>query len=1183
MASVAPYLLAVICGVTGLILTGALLLVRRYRRSWSYGLTLSAAIFFLLALGGTGLLPRGAAVWLTGGALAGLFAMLAVVVLAGHWWAPLAYGAAGLLAVGLAALAAGPFGGFLRETQLLLASLELEPWWLLLLGLVPIVVGLSYRSLAGLGPVRQWLAIGLRCLLIVFLTLALAEAQARRPNDTTTVLFLWDRSLSIPQEWDGGQDQREARIKQFINQAVAQRGPHRAGDRAGVIVFGRRPRLELPPASVPELRLRKIASPVDATYTDIAAALKLALASFPEGTGKRIVLISDGNQNLGNAEEQARIARQNNVQIDVVPIAAGTRNPNEVLVERVEVPAVTEKGGRLPLWIILRSYNPHLVVGNLRLIKTSLGVKKVNGIEQPAFETQVVGEQIVKLRQGLNAIPASQPGARDDDSYTYEAIFVPFYVEREDGTKLHDGLPGDRIENNRASASVMARGQRAVLLIEPKVGEHKLLADRLRKAKSGLRVVAIDPNTLPTNPTRLALVLSKFDSVILANLPVAGQNAAGQDIEITEEQQKVIRSNTHDQGCGLVMIGGPQSFGAGGWQGTEVEKALPVTSDLKSVKVEGKSGLVLIMHASEMADGNAWQKKIAKLAIERLSPMDMVGMLYFDWQGGGNGHKWHIPFQLIGEKRGALLRLVDSMVPGDMPDVDPAFLKAYTALTNPAHALGTKHIIFISDGDHWDADRKLMAKMNRAGITCTTVCITSHGANEVKKMALVARLISGPKGRSYHVKDPKQLPAIYIKESRLVSQSFVHEKKFQPRLVPTLGGPTEGIRDLELLYGFVRTTRRPSPLVEVPIETPKIGEATFPILAYWQYGLGKSIAFTSDARTIPGSTPYWDRDWANSTMYAKFWEQAVDWSLRAVETGKHLTLTTEQRDGMVRIIIDARDSKKLPLTEVELKAGITSPLLKPADARRQALKFEQKNSGVYEAEFKAEDIGSYFINVQARWKENGKEKTDSVRTGVTIPYSPEFAEMESKVALLERLREFTGGKSYADEPQALERAARSGDVFRPMPAELHSLQAIWYWLVALTGIGLFFDVAVRRIAVEPHKVAMAVHNWWLRLRGRQVDEAAPQFLERLKSRKAQVGEELEKGRAGRRFEPGEGPVVAPAGADEGPSPGPRRAPHTTPPPLPVGPEQEKESADYASRLLRAKRRAMEEREKGRDA
>ena len=629
------------------------------------------------------------------------------------------------------------------------------------------------------------------------------------------------------------------------------------------------------------------------------------------------------------------------------------------------------------------------------------------------------------------------------------------------------------------------------------------------------------------------------------------------------------------------MIGGPQAFGAGGWQDTEVEKALPVTADLKSVKVEGKSGLVLIMHASEMAEGNAWQKKIAKIAIQKLSPMDMMGMLYYAFDEKGSGHKWHIPFQLIGGRRNALLGMVDSMQPGDMPDVDPALEKAYKELTNIKYGLGTKHIIFISDGDHWTAGNALMAQLNRKKITCTTVCITTHGMAEVQKMAAMAKLISGPKGRSYHIKDPRELPAIYIKESRLVSQSFVHEKPFQPRLVPTPGAPTEGIQDVPPLFGFVRTTRRNSPLVEVPIMTPKIGGAEFPILAHWHYGLGKSVAFTSDARTLPGAPPHWDRDWANSDMYGKFWEQTVEWSLRALETGKHLALNTEVRDGKVRITVDVRDSNKRPLSDVDLKAGITSPSLTPGDRRRPALKFEQKNSGVYEAEFKADDVGSYFLNIQAKWKENGKEKTDTIRGGVSIPYSPEFAEMESNGALLERMRDMTGGKTYADERAALLRVAGAGDVFRRLPVNMHGLQPLWYWLVVVAGVCLFFDVAVRRIALEPHKVAAGLENWWLSLRGLAVATTTPEFLDRLQTRKAQVEEALVKGKAARRFEGGEVPVSAPPGADEGPAMSaalPRRqtvTPH-------AGPAREQEGADYASRLMRAKKRAMEERDKKKD-
>ncbi len=136
---------------------------------------------------------------------------------------------------------------------------------------------------------------------------------------------------------------------------------------AGLVVFGRRPRLELPPSDAPRFNLDKLPTVEDGNYTDIAAALKLALASFPEDTGKRIVLISDGNENLGNAREQAELAKSLKVQIDVLPLAAGRRNIEEVLVERVDAPPLIEQGARVPIRVLVRSHNPNVIVGRLTL------------------------------------------------------------------------------------------------------------------------------------------------------------------------------------------------------------------------------------------------------------------------------------------------------------------------------------------------------------------------------------------------------------------------------------------------------------------------------------------------------------------------------------------------------------------------------------------------------------------------------------------------------------------------------------------------------------------------------------------------------------------------------------------------------------------------------------------------
>jgi hypothetical protein len=1144
--------------------------------SWAFWRKKSHAIIGLgAAIGLTGIgglaLPFEPAAWIAGVAAALFFLSLLWLVVTGHWSTILGLVLGAGLCIGLGGLGLVETGRGLVHLTRTARSVEfVSPWWLLLLVFVPVVFHLSYRSLAGLGPIRRWVAIGLRCLLVTSLAFALAEMRLRQPSESLTVLFVVDRSLSVPADPDPNdptaKDRRWQRVQQFIADAVFRRGTGHELDQAGVIAFGRRPRLVLPPSSVDRMVLSdELLIGLDSYYTDIGAAIKLALASFPENTSKRIVLMSDGNENLGNAEEQARLAKLNDVQIDVVPLAAGFRNEQEVLVQVVEAPPQTEQGSRVPIRVLIRSYNPKTVIGTLQLRqKSTEGPPTLIPILAGPGVDKAGDLASVRLRTGLNSFSFRQTLGGETRSYTYEAVFQPLGTVDEDDMFTR-GVSGDRPQNNSASTHVVALGRRKVLFVESAKpggkGQHELLIDRLVNAgKSKFQVAPVTTKELPGNKAELGVFLSNFDSVILANVPAE---------EFTEDQMEMLRGNTYDQGCGLVMIGGPDSFGAGGWQQTPVEKALPVDCDIKALQVAGKGGLVLIMHASEMAEGNRWQKEIAKLAIQKLSAVDMLGMLYWNFSTA-----WHIPFQSVGSSRARLLSLVDRMTPNDMPDCNPALELAHKELANPAHRLAKKHIIFISDGDHWNASGNVLSKLRSAGITLTTVCVTSHGSNEVQKMKKMADATGG---RSYHVTNPAQLPAIYTQETRIVSQSFIHERPFQPVLHPT-GGPESNLPNpLPTLRGFVRTSRKASTLSVMGIEGPQTAEQEFPVLAYWQYGLGKAVAFTSDARTN-NRVKGWDQDWAGSEMYLKFWEQVVGWSVRSVETGK-LAMTTEYRDGKIRVVIDARDEKQKPLTNLKLEGAVTPPNPMANGGKPIILKFDQKNAGQYEATFKADEAGSYFVNAAAKRtrteNRNGKEfvveeTTDSVRSGVTLPYSPEFADLESNTALLRRLADLTGGTVW-DETKIAE-ISRRGDLYRATPAAFRNLQPIWFWLVALAGIGLFFDVAIRRIAVEPAEAIQSTSKWWDSLRGRrEATSDVPEFFERLKTRKAAVGENLVKGTSAKRFDAPDSPVGGPPPGADVEVAAPRPRPVT--PPKPDDPVQ---GDDYFSRLKRGKRKAMED-------
>jgi len=351
-------------------------------------------------------------------------------------------------------------------------------------------------------------------------------------------------------------------------------------------------------------QLSAVESLIDPEHTDLAAALKLSQALFPENTAKRIVLVSDGNQNRGDAMKQAELARDAGVQIDVLPIEY--HYDSEVIVEKVVMPADVRRDETVNLKVVVRS--EQAATGRLQLLMKTEGAV-VDSTEQH-----------VSLKKGPNAFTVRQR-IKEPNFYTFEAHFIP-----------DPGVPDRIADNNMARSFTHVQGMAQALLIEPQAGEHRLLVSRLRQ--EGLEVAVVEPAQAP----RTIGELQPYDTVILANVPREA---------FSEEQIKMFEANTHDMGGGLVMIGGPQSFGAGNWMNTPVEKAMPVDMEIKSYQVQGKGALVMIMHASEMPEGNYWQKVIAKNALNALSPFDYVGLLYW----GGMATSELFPFQEVGQKR----------------------------------------------------------------------------------------------------------------------------------------------------------------------------------------------------------------------------------------------------------------------------------------------------------------------------------------------------------------------------------------------------------------------------------------------------------------------------------------------------------------------------------------------------
>ena len=711
-----------------------------------------------------------------------------------------------------------------------------SPGYLALLAALPLLWWASYRSLAGLGRVRRWFAILLRSVVLTLLVFALADLQWKKLSDRLTVIYVVDESLSIPE------DLKPAMIDYVDREIRTHREAH-INDRAGVIVFGGTPAIEHPPYDENIQVTYNTESHIDREHTNLAAALRLAQATFPEDSARRVVLLTDGNENLGDGLGQARNLADSGIGIDVVPIRYPPRA--EVAVEKVVLPPDVNRGQPFDLRVVLDNIAPPdaknaAVKGRLVITrKTQEHEEVLNPDEKDQRITLEPGKHVFSQREKID----------EPDFYTYEARFIP-------DDAAHDTIT----QNKRATAYTHVRGKGQVLLIqnEDSQGDFNFLVDRLRKENLEVRV----QTTAQTFATLADL--QPFDTVILADTPAEG---------FSEEQIKMLVSNTEQMGAGLIMLGGPNSFGAGGWTNTPLEAAMPVDFQIKNSKVVPVGALAMLMHASEMAEGNFWQKKIAQEALRALGSQDYCGVMH--WEGNIQW-LWNPGLQRIAAKREKMLALIDKMTPGDMPEFEGAMKSALAEFGKVPDA-AVKHLIVISDGDPGPPNNATMAALKAMKVTISTVAIGAHGGAGSSTLANM----SSQTGGKYYVVQPgqtaKMLPRIYQREARSISRPLVFER--DAGFNPHVKFPHEMIKGVGLdfppLTGYVLTTVKDSPLVEVALVNPlPEGEKYNTLLASWTYGLGKAVAWTSDAGHR------WATAWTGWENYDKLFSQIVRWSMR---------------------------------------------------------------------------------------------------------------------------------------------------------------------------------------------------------------------------------------------------------------------------------------------------------------
>lgn len=857
----------------------------------------------------------------------------------------------------------------------------------ILLLTVPYFVWLGQPRLAAGQLWRQRVSLGLRLLILLLLVLSLAGSQLVRAADELAVVFLVDASDSM----SGAQAEQ---AEQFVREAVGQMG---ATDQAAVVLFGSNALVERPLTPLAELApITTIPQPLT---TNLAEAIQLGLALFPAGSARRLVVLSDGQANVGNAAKAGELAAASGVAIDYLFLSRPDQTAEVTLLD-VAAPSRVGAGETFRLEITAESN-----------VRQTAELRVFAG-------GNVVYQEPVQLAVGVNNFTVRLQATEQE--------FARYQVQINPSSDTY-------YQNNELAAFTEVVGAPRVLLVHstindddtPRPDQAAQLVAALRA--TGVEVAVAAPNELPADLAGL----SNFASVVLVDV-----NAK----LLSPRQMATLQSFVRDLGGGLVAVGGDQSYGMGGYFRTPLEETLPVDMQVKDQdRFPAVSIVIVIDRSGSMSADEGGLTKIQLAAegavrvVELLNDFDEITVIPVDTEPDNP-----IGPVVASERETAVSRIRQIGAGGGGIYVRTGLQAAADALAQSNNEV--KHVILLADGA--DAEEKegapeLIEQLVADGATVSTVSI-GRGPDTpwLQQMAELGN------GRFHFTDRAANLPQIFTQETTAIQRNYLVEERFFGEQVgrsPILNN----IPAIPPLFGYVATQAKDAG--QVILQTPK-GD---PLLAVWQYGLGRAVAWTSDA------TGRWAAEWVPWEGFPVFWAQTVCWTMTQ---GRNSALESVvafsaagSSDATARLTVDARDvgAGEALLNGLTLEANVIAP-----NGEVSSVTLAQVAPGRYEADFVPETAGAYLIRVAGQ-AETGT--TVGQTLGWVLGYSPEYRNLATNEPLLRQLAQVTGGRGL--------KVGEETAVFaHNLPSE-PATRPIWPWLTLLAVLLLPLDIGVRRLVL----------------------------------------------------------------------------------------------------------------------
>lgn len=649
-----------------------------------------------------------------------------------------------------------------------------SPYFLLILPVLLLAVLIPYirRARRNRTPVKYRISLGMRLLAALLAVLALSGFHTVTQTKENSVVVLADLSDST-KNTRKEMTEYVKRIFEYADQNTA----------VGLMTFGYDTSYELPVQK--RHVFQGFATAPRAGHTNIADALMIAAAMLPSDTNRRIILLTDGKQTVGDAVRTARTLTSQGIRVDAVLLNEMPAE-YEVQVSDIRLPNLLYQGEAFDLTVTVESTCATEAV--LRLY----------------HENILLSQRDITLQAGKNRFIFTEKA---------EASGVAAYTVEIETAR------DDIMRNNRMYSYVRVLGTPNILVVDGTGEESRQLC---RILDGAVRYTVSLPESVPVSMTELR----KYDGVVLMN---TSREQLPQDWEILLEQY------VRGLGRGVLAVGGDRSYVFGGWADTKLEEMLPVNMYIQDETENPDIALMLLIdNSGSMGEGAGSALELAKegarRAVNVLKKTDEVGVLSFS-----DNAVW-IAKPTSAAEKDAVINQIGTIPPGGGTMMSNAVHLAYDALCKSDKKV--KHMIILSDGQPGD-EAALVAsgitgKMLEHQITLTTIAV-GDGANT----ELMKRLAEETEGRCYNAVDAASLPEIMLQETILAMGEYMNNVTFTP-IFGASSPVTEKLTSFSELDGYIGTELKQAARMVLSADEKR------PVYAEWQYGLGFAAAFTSD-------------------------------------------------------------------------------------------------------------------------------------------------------------------------------------------------------------------------------------------------------------------------------------------------------------------------------------------------